>query len=394
MPLADRLTGRRPDSRGYEHELGKILSVRAGWSTSAAYVVGHGIVIGAPKLESVNDYIPGTASLEDSPNPEGQTLDEKIGRVVEYVACEGFLVFLTESGDVYVSSLKENAIGQPPVRLKAYSAPEGTPKMAHISGNFRNFAVFNTEGVVYLGDSDRMNSALETSLVDAFTPRESNVAPQIIPELQNRSIIKIAFGDYHRLALTSHGTVLSWGTEPQGCGALGLGSRGDATSRGARGSGQDMVADKPIEIHFHSTSSYSPGEEKKFFAFNIAAAGWHSGALVSVPPDYPRPEIIPIPEPGLRPHRAPTAQDDLEEAERLVGGGLRYRPGAAVPPLPAPGAVPHLPLQTPFRVNPGLAGLAQQGSSPHWSLDAQNTLGQPDGANEDDNDEQEPRRQG
>ncbi|KAI9884917.1 MAG: hypothetical protein M1823_003295 [Watsoniomyces obsoletus] len=50
------------------------------------------------------------------------------------------------------------------------------------------------------------------------------------PALQNRGVISLAFGDWHQLALTRDGRVLASGNEPQACGCLGLGTDPDETT--------------------------------------------------------------------------------------------------------------------------------------------------------------------
>ncbi|GAA5982091.1 hypothetical protein JCM10908_004734 [Rhodotorula pacifica] len=82
-------------------------------------------------------------------------------------------------------------------------------KITHISAHFNTFAAYsvpstttNDGSVVLLGEKGK-------------------TVPQIIPELQNIGVIQLAHGDYHNLALTSSGRVLSWGAYSSG--ALGLG---------------------------------------------------------------------------------------------------------------------------------------------------------------------------
>jgi SCF-associated factor 1 len=72
-------------------------------------------------------------------------------------------------------------------------------------------------------------------------------------------------GDYHYIALTSSGKALTWGVSDKG--ALGLGDLG-------YGSLPDVEV--PTEVRFdHGRKS-----PKDRFCFSVAAAGWHTGALV------------------------------------------------------------------------------------------------------------------
>lgn len=375
---------------------GKVICVKAGWTTSSAYVTGIGIVFGDLDSADTNNHlrvVAGTSSRSLTSIKHGKTLDEKIGLVKEYVVCENFLVFLTEEGQVYAYPLSEEATTQVPVHLAEFSAPGGTKvsKMIHISGSFRNFAVFNTDGVVYLGNHEMIAQALKSPCLDLGTPRVSNVKPTIMPDLQNRGIIKIAFGDYHRLALTANGKVLAWGTEPQACGAFGIGAHGDAAARGAIME-DDLVLRKPVEVYFHSTSEYHPEQESKYFAFNIAAAGWHSGALISCPSEAVKKEkekesptdSVPDPaklveKPGIGPKNPAGGTDPNAPSvpSRHLPSGSS---SSMAPPPPMPGAVPQLPQETgnPFMINPNVYPLAHPlasnnaaFSASHWQTQQQ-----------------------
>jgi SCF-associated factor 1 len=112
--------------------------------------------------------------------------------------------------------------------------------------------------------------------------------PNIIPELQNKSVISVVLGDYHYGALTSSGSLYTWGQYSQG--ALGLGdpTKLDAGSPGGfRTEQQRLLA---VDRHFGSPPDVTVPTEVNFnhnmknssrrFCFAVAAAGWHMGALV------------------------------------------------------------------------------------------------------------------
>ena len=80
-------------------------------------------------------------------------------------------------------------------------------------------------------------------------------------------MIQVALGDYHHAALTSSGELFTWGNGSRG--QLGLGG----TAR--RG---EIRVEEPEKVVFPVDMM---GEDKKgCFVFGIAAAGWHTGALV------------------------------------------------------------------------------------------------------------------
>jgi len=168
----------------------------------------------------------------------------------------------------------------------------------------------------------------------------------VIPALQHTGVISIAFGDWHYHALHSDGSISSYGTEPNSCGALGLGSGMDiglpagmlrgirylnwtrdgvllpgAYFRGHRiwfqpeaekwvkfiaGGGKDpeesagrvrmasLVPPCQMEVSEWVEQMGEKWDKRPevvdkdedglgaYFALSVAAAGWHSGALVLV----------------------------------------------------------------------------------------------------------------
>lgn len=120
------------------------------------------------------------------------------------------------------------------------------------------------------------------------TTTDARSQPKVIPELQNKGVISVEIGDYHNIALTSKGKVLTWGA--YSAGALGLGDpttlppgtpgafRSEERRLSAidRGRGEPPAVEVPTEVRFDHRRKQS----KERFCFAIAAAGWHTGALV------------------------------------------------------------------------------------------------------------------
>lgn len=104
--------------------------------------------------------------------------------------------------------------------------------------------------------------------------------------MQNKSVISIGLGDYHKVALTADGKLYTWGSFSRG--ALGLGKPEDLPVGAPGGyrtqqqldrakagaSPQVAEVETPTEVHFDQ------GEKKERFCFAATAAGWHTGALV------------------------------------------------------------------------------------------------------------------
>jgi SCF-associated factor 1 len=108
---------------------------------------------------------------------------------------------------------------------------------------------------------------------------DDNLKPKIIPGLQDKSVISVVPGDHHYAALTLSGKVFTWGVCDKG--ALGLGDPG-TLPRGAPGAfpvggGYQLSnVEEPTEVRF----DHGWKIPKDRFCFSIAAAGWHTGALV------------------------------------------------------------------------------------------------------------------
>lgn len=211
-----------------------------------------------------------------------------------------------------------------------------TASATDVQGSFKRFAVFLRSGEVLTSDQDRVLDLL------TFAPPRLPLFNRV-PALQHREVISLAFGDYHYHALHSPGYITSYGNEPQACGALGLGGHGDPEGRlrgiryrnmGGDGhlvphgyaEGRRVWFDeqKKYWIKFLTSGGKNPGEAQErlrmaigtpdircqgevsewieqegrdwvdkfglqeydddglgpYFALSVAAAGWHSGALV------------------------------------------------------------------------------------------------------------------
>ena len=125
--------------------------------------------------------------------------------------------------------------------------------------------------------------------------------PNIIPELQNRSVISVVCGDRHFGALTSSGKLLTWGQYSKG--ALGLGDPGrlpagspggfaeeeERVRAGALGHGCPKIVAVPTEVRFDHGLKIERKVER--YCFAVAMSECHTAALVvdlagdDVPPD-------------------------------------------------------------------------------------------------------------
>lgn len=223
--------------------------------------------------------------------------------------------------------------------------PPRAMHITHVSAHFRTFVAYSTgsSSTILMGDT-------ETS---------ANSPPEIMPALQDRSIISVMLGDYHFGALTSTGQLLTWGSYSHG--ALGLGIPTDLplgapggyqtpqdveTARTRRWLLEPPKVEEPAEVDFNL------GRKKagKKFCFAASAAGWHTGALVI----------------GLDPdNEEEPSEAERNAADQRMPGGFPSGPGPSTSELPQdPHGLPLLPgrmMGEPFRIGFAGRGLALRG---------------------------------
>ncbi|PPQ63813.1 hypothetical protein CVT24_009808 [Panaeolus cyanescens] len=204
---------------------------------------------------------------------EGHVL--KYGQLHDEVrASEGRWEYLPEFSEL--DKVKSNPIFVPGAHALE-PQPPATLKITHVTADFAHFIAYSTgsHSTVLIGDRETTPSSV----------------PKLIPELQNKSVISVAIGDYHSAALTADGKLFTWGKYCTG--ALGLGDplelepgtpgafvdervRTDARQRGRTYSTPPDVT-SPTEVRFDHFSKKKPLDR---FCFAVTAAGWHTGALV------------------------------------------------------------------------------------------------------------------
>lgn len=338
----------------------RVKKVVAGWNKSAALIEGTGIVLWEPLqrdegdteledaalvLESV--VVPKTGFQESSTTIHGQRQqsrgeDHDVGEVRSFVVLEEIVLFSTHLGKVFASQIfwsnREQRIGEPFELPLPPTSNNDDVFVTDVQGSYKSFGVFTKSGAVLTSNQDRVMDLLQSQ------PGEISLFT-CIPALQNRQVIQLSFGDYHFHALHSPGYITSYGTEPQNCGALGLGGPGaEGCLRGMRyrapGGDASLVSHaysgegrrvwfergKRAWVKFLTSGGVDPEEAKErlrlaigspnprcqgevsewieqqgrdwetkfgvrgedddglggYFAMSVTAAGWHSGALVLV----------------------------------------------------------------------------------------------------------------
>ena len=304
-------------------------------------------------------------------------LDFRIGQVTNHIVLAEYIVFTTDLNKIfcYRTTFPMPALEVPePIELSTfYNALPNQPFVIRdLQGAFTRFAIFTKSGNIITGTEEFLNQfhhASTSSTADSSVPLP---LPDIIPALQSKNIISLAFGDHHFHALHASGTITSYGQESQRCGALGLGgSKNDAANGRARGvrvtqagfgnghlpdgegrtvwfeplmerwledvvsKSEDVEANerremllsgdegvrKAIADYLEQEGSKweegvtEDGEMGAYFALKVAAAGWHTAALVLV--DEEKAEkarekhiIQPSPKHSRDPSPAPSLQSD------------------------------------------------------------------------------------
>ncbi|MCJ1462572.1 hypothetical protein MMC07_001174 [Pseudocyphellaria aurata] len=322
----------------------------AGWDRSSLYVNGTGIVYWPPPhvhdTNSAQDavmedclqidpvIIPSTGYRRNRNDRAQESLASRIGVVTNHIVLEGYIVFITDHDKIFSFQTKYPVVDFPqpePVELTTFYSESSSPfQVRDIQGSFRSFAIFTKSGSVLTASCP---------LLDIFhlppDARGPLPHPNAIPGLQGQSIISLAFGDHHFHALHTNGTITSYGTESQGCGALGLGDKNVNVLRGvrrgphgfnrmlresegrtvwfdpmmytwlqemSRKSGEDEAQERArmvvVNQHNGACNAFADyfeqegrkwedgltaeGELGAYFVLKVSAAGWHSAALVLV----------------------------------------------------------------------------------------------------------------
>lgn len=204
---------------------------------------GSGIVVWEPLQMSREEFdetdtalvletavVPGTNLVTDKHHTDdaGAT----VGEVQNFIVLETAIIFNTSLGKAFAAQIiwdDDQQVVKEPVELRVPSSQSSDPEfVTDVQGSFQNFAMFTKAGAVLTSHLDALMPMLQRA-----TPMQQ-APPALfkrIPALQSKQVISLAFGDYHFHALHAPGHITSYGYEPQGCGALGLGGSGTPESR-------------------------------------------------------------------------------------------------------------------------------------------------------------------
>jgi SCF-associated factor 1 len=333
---------------------GPVQSVVAGWDKSSALIKGCGIVLwdiirASPDVteRSLDEWviIPKTGYRRPRGKArnvqDNDALGETVGEVMGHILLEHFVIFVTDLKKVFACRLVHDAASG--VIHDIFELSDISTNVKDVQGSFRNFAVLKSEGEVLIANEDYLDACARQTFNSGGGTLQ---AVTKIPALQSTGVVQIAFGDYHYHALHSDGSISSYGVEPGGSGALGLGGAMDmdlphgmlrgikqnpwnrdgvllphAYTKGRRiwfqreneawirflaagGKNKDEAQERmrqvgsmpPVQAEVSEwVEQMGSGWDKRpkvrevdedglgaYFALSVAAAGWHSGALVLV----------------------------------------------------------------------------------------------------------------
>ena len=247
-----------------------VVHIAAGWRYAAAVIKGIGLMVWKSGLPRPEPYIVNFPPMEKQRTCKARVISrtEEIDNesrneleIIGLMVGDGYLVYLTQEGTVHRVTITDetfDATDSPSSFLLEQFTT--TPQLSYLSGSFYHFGLFNTAGEVLIGNvSTKPNS------------------PPITPAgLQHRGVIGLSWGDWHALALCDDGSILSWGKELRANGCLGMGYR---DTEEARSMGLTIERNEVSSVEPRKITGFGGIEDK--FAFCVAAAGWHSAALVA-----------------------------------------------------------------------------------------------------------------
>lgn len=236
---------------------GTVKKVVAGWNKSSALVESSGIVLWDPLRRHAEDCdITDTELVLQTAHVSRAMLsangnEDTVGDIANYILLEDTIVLNTTTGKAFASLVtwtEERQTVSQPIELSIPTLGNDNVDesfVTDVQGSFRNFAVFTKSGAVLTSDQDRLMPLLQDQ------PSSLRLFKRI-PALQNQQVISLAFGDWHYHALHASGYITSYGNEPQGCGAMGLGGRSLPEGRIRGMQNQGMARDAWLVPHAYT----------------------------------------------------------------------------------------------------------------------------------------------
>ncbi|ABN65395.2 predicted protein [Scheffersomyces stipitis CBS 6054] len=263
-----------------------ILKICAGWNLSCCYIYDVGLVMWYTRNAITKEqYEAGDRNVDAHYVVIPYTKRD----VVDFTVGSDFVLFIKKSdGKLYKFGMnaqelatRDRQIGVRPDETQEAIEPVpsfnnwlartnlqngSSAEFTRLNCCYTNFVVFTNDDDVLIGGRSHLEDSSE----------ESESPPKIIPELQKQNIKSVEIGDYHFLALTTDGNILSWGLESSNCGCLGLGAKEEFVQNNGPSVVKDLGPNKGMEV-LVPTRVKNPPIPGKWVS--IAASGWHSAGV-------------------------------------------------------------------------------------------------------------------
>jgi len=254
-------------------------------------------------LDGIIKHIPTAIPMTSPHRPD------YAGEVINWAMMRDYVLFVTRPGRVWAWHIAPYAANATqvalPVELKR-GDDAAHEDVADVCGWLERFALMMRNGEVLLGTTQMLKDYL-----DLGTPLKF----EKIPALQNTGVVKIAFGDWHYHALHKDGTITSYGHEPEGCGAFGLGDVNLSVME--RGFSRDIVI-RPECLTTGRRVHFEP--EKQAWQLDLARSYTNDDqADVSWPGDGTRYEVSEWIEERLRAWATPGNEVMIAPGHRAAG---------------------------------------------------------------------------
>lgn len=152
--------------------------------------------------------IPGTGYRRKPDDRDLNTPESHIDEITNHIVLAGYIVFTTDKDKIFCYQVSNLSSIEPesefiqraePIELSTFYL-DNPFHIKDLQGSYRSFAVFTDSGSVLTASC---------TLLDSYSDHSSPLpSPEVIPGLQGKSVISIAFGDppcipmgeFHRMA--------------------------------------------------------------------------------------------------------------------------------------------------------------------------------------------------
>ncbi|CCE64625.1 hypothetical protein TPHA_0I01190 [Tetrapisispora phaffii CBS 4417] len=226
-----------------------IIKISCGWNFSCAYIYNIGLVVWKAREALKKGQLISNVDYEIIPNTSDNCAENKI---LDFTCLkDNRVLFITNKGDKLFDYFN-GEITSSPVHLDN--------NIIKISSCFSSLVLFTTAQCFKID--------IRGSILDF-----DNIMPIQLDDTDD-TIVSLASGDFHSLALTQKGNLYSWGLESQLSGCLGLGLPDSIVQEERVGiyenNGRNIRVLNPSKIKL----------EDDCVAIAVAAGGWQSSALI------------------------------------------------------------------------------------------------------------------